>query len=89
MTIMELERNIERYGVDFARWPSALAEQALDLIRVSEDAQDIYSRETAFDEAFLGGRGDAADLAARIADTLLDPLAAPPVPTVAGRRPPR
>ncbi|MBP7705122.1 MAG: hypothetical protein KA105_07540 [Caulobacter sp.] len=70
MTIMELERHIESYGLDFARWPDPLAEQALDLLRTSEAAQDLYARATAFDEDFLGGKGDTADLARRIADGL-------------------
>jgi hypothetical protein len=43
MTLTELQDAFDRLGPDISAWPSSLAEPALDLISVSDDAKDLLA----------------------------------------------
>ena len=46
MTVTELQTALDRHGPDLAVWPSGLAEDAIDLISVSDVAKDLFAAAT-------------------------------------------
>ena len=69
MTVTEFERLIDLHGLDFAVWPTTLAEDALDLMLNSEAAQDLYADRCGREEGAADPVANAA-LAERIEKSL-------------------
>ena len=56
MTFLQLQDLVRRFGPIVDRWPTAMIEPALDLMRTSRAAQDFFASATAADGDQVGGR---------------------------------
>lgn len=50
MTFLQLQDLVRRFGPIVDKWPTAMIEPALDLMRTSRAAQDFFASATAADD---------------------------------------
>jgi hypothetical protein len=54
MSLSELRRIIEKFGVMVDHWPPERLEDALDLLQTSPEAQDMFAAATAEEDELFG-----------------------------------